>query len=410
MFSNLRSRPLLVPCSAHYRKFQTSASTEWSFPVPVHFGAGRFESLPNLVKRQGASRPLLVTDRGLAGTDMITGAMCNLRRAGLEPALFGEVDANPTDLNIVSGAEIFRSHGADLIIAVGGGSGLDGGKAIAMVARSNLDVPAFEWTSPPPEVAPGVIPPIIAVPTTAGTGAEMDSASMYTDTTEKIKRCVMHPDCRISVIADPLLTLTLPANLTAWTGMDALTHALEAYFVDSYHPMCDAIALEALRLIDQWLPVAYEDGQNVEARAHMMAASAMAGVAFQKGLGGVHGLSEPIGALHNTQHGLTNAVLLPHVLLRNREAIDRKCSLIVQCLGIPRNGAQSDFDTLLQWVLSLRKDLSIPDSLAELGIDQATAKLCAAKAEANPTGHTNPIRLTAADYEHIVRSSLAGNP
>merc|ERR1712136_703644 len=154
--------------------------------------------------------------------------------------------------------------------------GLDGGKAIAMVARSNLDVPAFEWTSPPPEVAPGVIPPIIAVPTTAGTGAEMDSASMYTD-------------CRISVIADPLLTLTLPANLTAWTGMDALTHALEAYFVDSYHPMCDAIALEALRLIDQWLPVAYEDGQNVEARAHMMAASAMAGVAFQKGLGGVHG-------------------------------------------------------------------------------------------------------------------------
>jgi len=339
---------------------------------------------------------------------MISGAMENLRGAGLTPALFGEVAANPTDVNIADGARLFRSHDADMVIAVGGGSGLDAGKAIAMVSRSHLPVGDFEWTLPPPELAAGTIPPVLTVPTTAGTGAEMDAASMYTDTTAMVKRCVTHPMCEVTVVADPLLTVSLPAHLTAWTGMDALTHALEAYFVDAYHPMCDAIALESMRMIHQWLPIAYSEGANVEARGQMLTASAMAAVAFQKGLGGVHGLSEPIGAVHNTQHGLTNAVLLPHLLVHNRSVIETKCSMIVQCVGLERG--ISDFDTVMGWVLRFREDLAIPNSLAELGIDESTATLCAAKAEANPTGHTNPILLTAKDYEGIFRASLKGNP
>jgi alcohol dehydrogenase class IV len=260
---------------------------DWAFPVPVAFGAGRAtKEIPALLG--AAQRPLVVTDRGLLDSDLVNSIVDSITRSGRSPLKFGDVSANPTDVNIARGADAFRAHGADALIAIGGGSGLDAGKSIAMTARSGVPLEEFEWTRPPPEVAPGDLPPVITVPTTAGTGAEMDSASMYTDTTRRVKRCVAHPALRLQVVADPLLTVprpsrstelraisatlpcsasqvSLPPHLTAWTGMDALTHALEAFSVDSYHPMCDGIALEALRLIKEWLPIAHADGSNVEA-------------------------------------------------------------------------------------------------------------------------------------------------
>jgi len=338
-----------------------------------------------------------------------------MRSAGLQPQLFGDVNANPTDVNVAAGARAFREHSADAVVAVGGGSGLDAGKSIAMVARSGVDLHAFDWTREPPVLGPGAIPPVVAVPTTAGTGAEMDSPSMITDTQELVKVCVTHPACDITVLADPLLTVSLPPHLTAWTGMDALTHALEAYFVAEYHPMCDGIALEAMRLIDAWLPKAVADGTDVEARSNMMAASSMAAVAFQKGLGAVHGLSEPIGAVADTQHGLTNAIVLPHVLRANRPAVRDKCDLAARYLGLPppppAYGAPGDapgFEAVCCWVDRLLTQLDVPGSLADIGLDPSAVRALGVKAEANATGHTNPIRFTAADYERICHDALRG--
>jgi len=299
------------------------------------------------------------------------------------------------------------------VIALGGGSGLDAGKSIAMTAQTGLSLREVEWTLPPAAVAPGAIPPVITIPTTSGTGAEMDAASMYTDTVDYIKRCVTHPECKVEVLGDPLLTLSLPPNLTAWTGMDALTHAIEAYSVDTFHPMCDGIALEALRLIKEWLPVAFADGSNEEARTMMMAASSMAAVAFQKGLGSVHGLSEPLGAVYNTQHGLTNAVILPYAMPQNRPKIEQKCEILARLLDLPPapssfSATSTGFDATLWWVQEMRTKLEIPNTLHEIGVDTSDATDIAQKAAANPTGFTNPVQLSAEDYEALFRAAVDG--
>ena len=346
----------------------SAQSADWLFPVPVTFGAGRIADLPELIKGKNCSRPLVICDKGgdRAGITKRAQALAPkpvdhaipvwsfplahhtawiavLSDGGLKPTLYDKVEPNPTDVCVCNGAALFRVHACDSIVAIGGGSGLDAGKSTAMVAGSGLALDDFEWTKTPPALAPGALPPVWLVPTTAGTGAEMDSASMVTDTSKAIKICVAHPTLRTHVVADPQLTLTLPATLTAWTGMDALPHAIEALSVDMYHPMCvtttlwlwlrshrlclrphlpppsstsnypscrtcrcDGIALEALRIIHKWLPIAFANGRDLEARSQMLAAASMAAVAFQKGLGATHGLSEPIGAVHNTQHGLTN--------------------------------------------------------------------------------------------------------
>lgn len=392
---------------------KASEPADWVFPIPTTFGAGRASEVSSLLQARGAFRPLVVTDRGLGASDLIEAQVDALTSSGLSPLLFADVDANPTDVNIYAGADAFRSHDADSLVAIGGGSGLDAGKAIAMVARSGFLLDDFEWTKEPVVVPAGSIPPVITLPTTAGTGAEMDSASMYTDTTSKIKLCVAHTDCRVSAVVDPMLTLSLPANLTAWTGMDALTHAIEALSVDSFHPMCDGIALQSLLMIDKWLPVAYADGNNIEARAQMLTASSMAAVAFQKGLGATHGLSEPIGAVFDTQHGLTNAIVLPHVLRANRLAIDNKCDLLARYLNLApapaEYGATGGFGAVCYWVDSMSLKLNIPTSLAEIGVkDDTAASELALKAVANPTGFTNPIRFTANDYESIFKESFKG--
>jgi len=420
-------RRLASACSrVRARSFGVAAasqSADWLFPVPTHFGPGRAAELPSLLAGLGASRPLLVTDEALGATPLVARLVASLREAGVVVRVFDEVKANPTDVNVRAGAAAFRAHGADSLVAVGGGSGLDAGKLIAMVANTGLDLLEVEWTvATPAAVAPGAIPPVITVPTTAGTGAEMDSASMYTDTAAGIKRCACHPACAVTVLADPELTLSLPPHLTAWTGMDALTHALEALFVDAYHPMCDAVAIEAARAVRDWLGAAYaRGGTDVEARSQMMAASSMAAVAFQKGLGATHGLSEPLGAVYDVQHGLANAVLLPYVLVLNRHAIEGKCALLARALQLPTGGAgggdggdAAAFDAVLDWVLALGAELRIPRSLAEIGIsaDLGDAEFAAmgAKAAANPTGSTNPVALDAADYEKLFRAALAGTP
>lgn len=407
-------RPLPRPARGLAAPVASPLAGDWHFPVPTHFGAGRAEELGSVLKSQGSSRPLLVTDRGLAESSLVSGLMDGMSAAGLRPLLFAGIQANPTDVNVAAGARAFREHEADGVVAMGGGSALDGGKCIAMVARTGVPLPNFEWTNDPVSgVEPMVvgdasrgIPPVVAIPTTAGTGAEMNAASMYTDTAAQVKRCVTHPACRITVIADPLLTVSLPAHLTAWTGMDALTHAIEAYCVDAYHPMCDGIALEAMALIKRWLPVAHADGSDVEARAHMLAASSLAAAAFQKGLGAVHGLSEPIGAVHDTQHGLTNAIILPRALRANGAAIEDKCCRIAHNLALRRSSSSSGVDAVVEWVEELSASLGIPRSLRDIGLDSSTAALCAAKAEANPTGWTNPIRFSASDYEELFRQSL----
>jgi len=388
-----------------------SRPEDWAFPVPVTFGPGRISELPELMKSKGVCRPLVVTDKG--GDRHKIAAL--LAAAGLRPVLYDKVEPNPTDVCVRNASALYNAEQCDSIVAIGGGSGLDGGKSTAMAAGSNLPIADFEWTiSPPVELAPDALPPVWLVPTTAGTGAEMDSASMVTDTTKRTKICVAHPTMRMHVVMDPELTLTLPATLTAWTGMDALTHALEALSVDMYHPMCDGIALEALRLVQQWLPVAFHDGANLEARSQMLAASCMAAVAFQKGLGATHGLSEPIGALHNTQHGLTNAIVLPVVLRANRRVIEAKCELVARYLALPSpphsySARDGGFERVAYWVDRLSAELRIPTSLRAIGLDESTRAELGVKAEANPTGWTNPIRFTAAEYERIYQKSLEGH-
>jgi alcohol dehydrogenase class IV len=353
---------------------------------------------------------MIVTDRALAETPMLAGIVKMLEDGGMQPLLFGDVNPNPTDENVNDGAAAFRDHSADSVVAIGGGSGLDAGKAIAMVARSNVALGDFEWTSPDPVLPAGTIPPILVIPTTSGTGAEMDSASMITDTANRVKLCVKHDECELTAVLDPELTRTLPANLTAWTGMDALTHAVEALSVDAYHPMCDAIALESMRLIQHNLVAAYKDGDNMEARAQMLSASSMAAVAFQKGLGAAHGLSEPIGAVHDTHHGLTNAVLLPYVLHLNRPKIEQKCELVARYLNFDAQPGMSGFDCVVKWVNELSDELDVPKSLADIGclVTEEDAQICAAKAFINPTGMTNPVVLTEQDYAALFRLAATG--
>ena len=392
---------------------QQTASSDWNFPVPVTYGCGRIAELPELLKAKNCRKPLVVCDKGGGDRHGITAL---LRAGGLDPVLFDRVEPNPTDVCVRDGAKLFHEHGADSVVAIGGGSGLDGGKSIAMVAGSGVPLAEFEWTRPPVVLkGDDALPPVWLVPTTAGTGAEMDSASMVTDTSQKIKICVAHPSLRTHVVADPKLTLSLPSNLTAWTGMDALTHALEALWVDDYHPQCDGIALEALRLIQQWLPTAVEDGSNLEARSRMLAASSMAAVAFQKGLGATHGISEPIGAVHNTQHGLTNAIILPIVLRANRHApnVEAKMELVARYLALPPPPASystdGGFERVAYWVDSISDRLGIPKSLATIGLTDASTQALGLKAEANPTGWTNPIKFTADEYERIYQKALAGH-
>ena len=376
---------------------------DWTFPVPIRYGAGRLAELCEVCAAAGLMNPLIVTDRGSRALPFIAEAGRSLKAAGLSSGLFSEVSPNPTDRDIEAGKAAFLAGGHDSVIALGGGSGMDAGKAISLVARNNHPLWDFDFDAAPPIIAASALAPLICVPSTAGTGAETESTAMITDTKRGIKGCVWHPRQKpLAAILDPAITVGLPANLTAWTGCDALVHAIEAYCVPVWHPMCDGIALEALKLIHQWLPRAVSTPDDLEARGAMLVGSCLAGVSFLKGLGLVHSISHMVGARYDTHHGLTNAVLLPVVLRYNATAIADRIPALNWALGI----TGGDFDSFYAAVTGMLDDVEIPTSLAALGIEASAAGDIAAKAFKDPATGTNPAPASVADIEGLIREAI----
>ncbi len=378
-------------------------TANWSYPTSIKFGAGRIKELADHCKALGIKKPLLVTDRGLAPMPITQNALDILEAAGLGRALFADVDSNPTDVNLDAGVKAFKAGGHDGVIAFGGGSGLDLGKCVAFMAGQSRPVWDFEdvgdwWTRASVEG----IAPIIAVPTTAGTGSEVGRASVITNSQTHTKKVIFHPKFLPAVtICDPELTVGMPKIITAGTGMDAFAHCLEAYSSPFYHPMSAGIALEGLRLVKEYLPRAYKDGTDIEARANMMSAAAMGAVAFQKGLGAIHSLSHPVGAIYNTHHGMTNAVVMPPVLRFNRPAIEGKIGLAAAYLGI-----SGGFDGFYDYVLKLREDLGVPDKLSALGVGTDRIDEMAAMAIVDPTAGGNPVELTLDTAKQLFRDCI----
>ncbi|RRJ83819.1 iron-containing alcohol dehydrogenase [Aestuariirhabdus litorea] len=368
-----------------------SLTANWSYPTAIRFGAGRIAELADACQQLGIKRPLLVTDKGLASLPITTSTLGLMEQAGLGRALFCEVHPNPDDHALEAGLEIYRSGQHDGVIAFGGGSGLDLAKLIAFMAGQTRPVWDFEdiddwWT----RADASAIAPIIAVPTTAGTGSEVGRASILTNSSTHVKKIIFHPKILPSiVICDPELTVGMPPVITAGTGLDAFIHSFEAYCSPFYHPMSQGIALEGMRLVKEYLPRAFADGSDIEARGHMMSAAAMGATAFQKGLGAVHALSHPVGAVYNTPHGMTNAIALPAVIRFNRPAIEERVAPLAAYLGIP-----GGFDGFYDWVIDFSRRLEVPEKLSALGVDREQLDLLAQMAVDDPSAGGNPIPLT----------------
>ena len=379
----------------------------WNYPTAIRFGAGRISELPQACQVLGMRRPLLVTDAGLAHLPMIDTAVRACCDAGLECKLFSDVQGNPVAANVESGVTAFRQGDHDGVIAFGGGSALDVGKAVALMVGQTRPIWDFEdredWYT---RVNVAGMSPVVAVPTTSGTGSEVGRASVITDERDHTKKIIFHPRMLPAlVIADPELTVGLPPKITAAVGMDALSHNLEAFCSPFYHPMAQGMALEGMRLIRKWLPVAFRDGSDVTARAHMMAASTMGAAAFQKGLGAMHAMSHPCGAVLNTHHGLTNAVVMPYVLVFNREAIADRMASLARYLDL----VGCDFDAVLGWILALRVELDIPATLAELGVTDDHIPQLAAMAAEDPSVGGNPVPLTVDTLTKLFQDAVHGN-
>lgn len=380
-----------------------SITANWSYPTAIKMGAGRIKELADHCKAVGIKKPLLITDRGLAPMAITQNALDILDAAGLGRAIFADVDPNPNDINLEAGVKAFKDGGHDGVVAFGGGSGLDLGKCVAFMAGQTRPVWDFEdigdwWTRASVEG----IAPIIAVPTTAGTGSEVGRASVITNSATHTKKVIFHPKFLPAItICDPELTVGMPKVITAGTGMDAFAHCLEAYSSPFYHPMSQGIALEGLRLVKEYLPRAYKDGTDIEARTHMMSAAAMGAVAFQKGLGAIHSLSHPVGAIYNTHHGMTNAVVMPPVLAFNRPAIEDKIAAAAAYLGI-----SGGFNGFYDYVLKLREELGVPDKLSALGVGTDRIDEMAAMAIVDPTAGGNPVELTLDAAETLFKQCI----
>jgi len=377
----------------------------WNYPTTIRFGAGRIAELPQACLEAGMARPLLVTDPGLAAMPMVASAVEALRAAGLAVAVFSDVKSNPVEANVRAGVDAYRDGGHDGVVAVGGGSGLDVGKAIAFMQGQTRPIWDFEdigdwWT----RADAGAIAAVVAVPTTAGTGSEVGRASVISRDDTHEKKIIFHPRMmpRI-VIADPELTVGLPPRLTAATGMDAFAHCLEAYCAPGYHPMAAGIAVEGMRLVRNWLARAVGDGGDLEARSHMLVASAMGATAFQRGLGAIHALSHPFGAMHDAHHGTLNAVIMPYVLKANRRAIKPVIDEAARYLGIKRG-----FNGFLQWVVDLRAEIGMPHRLADMGIGDNRVDEVGRMAVRDPSAGSNPIRFSARRYAAIARKAVHG--
>jgi alcohol dehydrogenase class IV len=378
----------------------------WSYPTSVRFGAGRIEELGAAVKAAGMTRPLLVTDAGLVRNPIVAEAMDVLAGDGVTATVFNDVQSNPAAANVEAGLKALKSGGHDGVVAFGGGSSLDAGKVIAFMAGQRRPMWDFEdigdwWTRAD---AAGILP-IIAVPTTAGTGSEVGRAGAITDAATHRKVVIFHPLMMPrTAICDPELTLGMPPGTTAGTGMDALAHCLEAYCGLAYHPLADGIAVEGIRLVKENLITAYREGSNLEARAHMMAAALMGATAFQKALGAIHALSHPVGALYDTHHGLTNAVFMPYVLAFNRAAIEGKISRLAAFIGL-----KASFAAFLDWVLALRAELGVPHTLAGLRIDDRQFDRMSEMAPLDPTAGGNPLPVDAAICRRLYEQAYVGS-
>lgn len=392
----------------------------WNFPTTVWFGAGKILLLPRACRELEIHRPLLVTDPGLAGLPMVTGAIDANEEAGIATTLFSEIKSNPIGRNVSDGVAALRAGDCDGVIAFGGGSSLDAGKSIALMAAQppadaagGLSLWDFEDGRKDWQRANAPLP-VIAIPTTAGTGSETGRSTVVLNEDTGVKIIITHPQMlpRI-VIADPELTLGLPRDVTAATGMDALAHCLEAYCSPFHNPMCDGVAVEGMRLIKEYLPTAVAEGGDLVARAQMLAAASMGSTAFQKGLGAIHAMSHPVGAVYDTHHGLTNAVFMPYVLVHNRPAIEAKISRLSAYLKL--SGQASDdaggFRAFLDWTLELRRRFAIPHTLAELGVDADDLDRLAEMAAADPTAGANPVPLDVPKlrlmFEDAFRGTLA---
>lgn len=378
-------------------------TANWSYPTAIRFGAGRIKELPEACAAVGIKRPLLVTDRGLATLPVTTKTLDILADAGLGRALFAEVDPNPNEKNLAAGIAAFKAGHHDGVIAFGGGSGLDLGKLIAFMARQTRPVWDFEdigdwWT----RADSAAIYPNICIPTTAGTGSEVGRAGVLTNSITHEKKIIFHPKILASVvICDAELTVGMPKAITAGTGMDAFIHCLEAYSSPFFHPMSQGIALEGMRIVKEYLPRAYKDGTDIEARAQMMASALMGAVAFQKGLGATHAISHPIGALYNTHHGATNAVIVGEVLKFNRPAIEERIIAASRYLGI-----EGGFDGFCQAVEALNATVGIPKNLRELGIPTPDVNAILAGALKDPSTGGNPVPMTAENTRPIIEACI----
>ena len=381
--------------------------TNWNYPTTMWVGQDRIKDLNVACKNLNIKKPLLVTDKGLVGSDIIQNSLSNLKQNSFEVILYSNVVGNPTGTNVNQGVEIYRKNNCDGVIAIGGGSGLDVGKAVAFMSGQDLPIWDFEdvgdnWT----KAKSNSIAPIIAVPTTAGTGSETGRASIILNEDTGVKKIIFHPKFLPSiVILDPLLTISLPPDITAATGMDALAHNFEAYCAPGYHPMADGIALEGIRIINNWLLAAVEDGSNVEARMNMLTAASMGSTAFQKGLGAIHSLSHPVNALNNIHHGLSNAIFMPYVLTFNKDVIEKKIIKICEYLEFQNK----TFDEFLNWTLSLRKKLNIPHKLSDvIELEKIDIDRLSKMALDDPSTNGNPKKLSLEDMKVMYEYSISG--
>ena len=379
----------------------------WNYPTTMWVGKNRIKDIAKACKTLKIIKPLLVTDKGLAETEIVKNTLSILNASDLNTQLYSNVVGNPTGNNVIEGVKCYKKKDCDGVIAFGGGSGLDVGKAIAFMSGQTLPIWDFEdigdnWT----KANSDTIAPIIAVPTTAGTGSETGRASVILNEETGVKNIIFHPKFLPSiVILDPVLTIGLPPKLTAATGMDALAHNLEAYCAPGYHPMADGIALEGMRLINKWLIEAVNNGSNLEARMNMMTAASMGSTAFQKGLGAIHSLSHPVNALNNVHHGLSNAIFMPYVLTYNKDVIEEKIIKICEYLEF----GNKSFNSFINWILDLRKKLNIPHKLSEIIKEEDfQLNLLSKMALHDPSTVGNPKKLTEDDMKTMYQHSMTG--
>jgi alcohol dehydrogenase len=384
----------------------TLPNRNFNYPTAIKFGPGRISELAEHCRANGIARPLFVTDPGLAAMPMVRAIVEDVKRAGLGIGVFSEVRPNPVESNVVEGVRAYKAGNHDGVVAFGGGSGLDVGKMVALMHGQNLSVFELEdvddwWT----RADASRISPIIAVPTTAGTGSEVGRAGVVTHPVTHEKKIIFHPAIMPKVaILDPELTIGLPAKLTAATGMDALAHVLEAYCAPFYHPLAAGVALEGMRLIKANLARAVRKGTDLDARGHMLVASAMGATAFQRGLGAIHALSHPFGGLYDAHHGTLNGIIMPYVVKANRRKIEKDIERAAAYLGI-----KGGFDGFLKWILALRKEIGIPHTLADIGIDTKRLDEVAAMAIKDPSAGGNPIAFTEKQYKALAKKCVIGD-